>query len=301
MMGLLDFLLEVFKQTPTPPPTPKPCRRAPSPELDVPWRRVYWNEKDKILKDLEDLNPSVEPLRILLHGPVGAGKSCFVNSVQRVLLGRNTMNALENTTGTGESFTTSIKTHKMKKRGGGYYPFVFSDIMGLETNKGGIDTGDIIRVLEGHILDGYKFNPRGPISKDDKRYNPNPNLGDKIHCLVSIVPADTISRMDESVLDKMRAIRKTASDLSIPQVIVLTKVDNACEIVSRDLRKLYHSKKIKEKVEVSSYELGISLKNIYPVKNYHVEITEDTNVDVLILMALRDIVNFANDYAEFMY
>ncbi|KAL6481243.1 hypothetical protein MHYP_G00093230 [Metynnis hypsauchen] len=284
-------------------PTCPPSPPAPSKELKDPWRPVKWSEKEEILKELDDLKPRLVPLRILLHGPVGAGKSCFINSVQRVLLGRNVICALESSTTAiqGESFTLSIKTHKMKKRGGGYYPFVFSDIMGLETKREGIQIEDIIKVLEGHILEGYKFNPRGSIAKDDKRYNPSPNLGDRIHCLVSIVPADTISRMDESVINKMRTIRKTASEWNVPQVIVLTKVDNACEIVSQDLRKLYHSKKIKEKVEVSNYKLGIPLSNIYPMKNYHVEITEDATVDVLILMALRDIVNFANDYVESMH
>ncbi|KAL7852979.1 hypothetical protein SRHO_G00187640 [Serrasalmus rhombeus] len=281
------------------PPSPP----AASKELKDPWRPVKWSEKQEILKELQHLKPRLEPLRILVQGPVGAGKSCFINSVQRVLLGRNVSIALESSTTAiqGESFTLSINTHKMKKREGGYYPFVFNDIMGLETKGEGIQIEDIIKVLEGHVLEGYKFNPRGAIAKDDKRYNPSPSPGDRIHCLVSIVPADAISRLDDSVIDKMRTIRKKASEWSIPQVIVLTKVDNACEIVNQDLRKLYHSKKVKDKVEVSSHKLGIPLNNIYPMKNYHAEITEDTNVDVLILMALRDIVNFANDYVESMY
>uniref|UniRef100_A0A3B4DS57 G domain-containing protein n=1 Tax=Pygocentrus nattereri TaxID=42514 RepID=A0A3B4DS57_PYGNA len=248
------------------------------------------SEKQELLKELEHLKPRLEPLRILVQGPVGAGKSCFINTVQRVLLGRNVSIALESSTTAiqGESFTLS-------KHGGGYYPFVFNDIMGLETKGEGIQIEDI-KVLEGHVLEGYKVSPQS--SKDDKRYNPRPSPGDRIHCLVNIVPADAISRLDDSVIDKMRTIRKKASEWSIPQVIVLTKVDNACEIVSQDLRKLYHSKKVKDKVEVSSHKLGIPLNNIYPMKNYHAEITEDTNVDVLILMALRDIVNFANDYVE---
>uniref|UniRef100_A0AAR2ITQ6 G domain-containing protein n=1 Tax=Pygocentrus nattereri TaxID=42514 RepID=A0AAR2ITQ6_PYGNA len=248
---------------------------------------VFLSEKQELLKELEHLKPRLEPLRILVQGPVGAGKSCFINTVQRVLLGRNVSIALESST-------------TMKKHGGGYYPFVFNDIMGLETKGEGIQIEDI-KVLEGHVLEGYKFNPRGPIAKDDKRYNPRPSPGDRIHCLVNIVPADAISRLDDSVIDKMRTIRKKASEWSIPQVIVLTKVDNACEIVSQDLRKLYHSKKVKDKVTSVSHKLGIPLNNIYPMKNYHAEITEDTNVDVLILMALRDIVNFANDYVESMY
>ncbi|XP_036419642.1 interferon-induced protein 44-like [Colossoma macropomum] len=282
-------------------PSPPPPAPAPSLELNAPWRPVNWSEKEEILKELKVLHPNVEPLRILMFGPVGAGKSCFINSVQRALLGRNVICALENTTGTGESFTTSIKTHKMKKSGGGHYPFVFSDIMGLEIDGEGIQTEDINKVLEGRVLDGYKFNPRGPISENDPKYNHYPKPSDKIHCLVSILPADAISRMDYSVIAKMKAVRKRASELSIPQVIVLTKVDNACQVVNRDLRKVYHSRKIKEKVEDSSHKLGIPLNNIYPVKSYHAEITKDTNVDVIILMALRDIVNFASDHAEDVY
>ncbi|KAI4902003.1 hypothetical protein NFI96_003048 [Prochilodus magdalenae] len=201
--------------------------------------------KEKILKDLRDLNPNLKPLKILLYGPTGSGKSCFINTVQRVLLGRNAISALESSAGSAseKSFTVSIKTHKMKKHEGEYYPFVFCDIMGLKANSGGIQTEDIIKVLKGHILDDY----------------------------------ETF------------------------QVIVLTKVDKACDMVNRDSRKLYHSRKIREKVEESSLSLGIPVNNIYPVKNYHVEITEDANIDVIILMALRDIVYFANDYAERFY
>ncbi|XP_036418562.1 interferon-induced protein 44-like [Colossoma macropomum] len=267
-------------------------------QLKVAWRNVDRSEKEGILRNMDYLNPSLTPLRILLYGPVGAGKSCFINSVQRALIGRNVINALEGSITSEKSFTASIKTHKMKKRRGGYYPFVFSDIMGLELDGGGIQTEDIIKVLEGHILDGYTFNPRRPISERNQKYNTYPNPSDKVHCLVSILPADAISRMDQCVIEKMKTVRKRASELNIPQVIVLTKVDNACEIVNRDMRKLYYSKRIKQKVEESSNKLGIPWSNIYPVKNYHAEITEDANVDVIILMALRDIVNFANDYVK---
>ncbi|KAL6481239.1 hypothetical protein MHYP_G00093190 [Metynnis hypsauchen] len=370
-------------------PKPHPSASAPSPELSTPWRPVNWREKEEILKELRDLKPCVEPLRILLHGPVGAGKSCFVNSVQRALLGRNIISALENSAAVGISFTSSITTHKMKKGGGGHYPFVFSDIMGLEAESGGIQKDDIFKVLSGHILDGYQFNPRGSITDTDSKYNKCPKLCDKVYCLVSIVPADAITRMQDSVITKMKEIRLYAAQMKIPHVIVLTKVDKACEIVNGDLKKLYYSRKIKEKfhplcaitendakynknvslcdkihclvsilpgdalsiidprviakmktvrekatklkiphvivltkvdqtcemvnqdltkvydsrkikdkVQTCSNILGISLNSIYPVKNYYEEITQDDDTDTLILMALRDIVNFANDYME---
>ncbi|KAI4894557.1 hypothetical protein NFI96_004458 [Prochilodus magdalenae] len=173
--------------------------------------------------------------------------------------------------------------------------------MGLEAeNSGGIIPDDIIKALKGHILDGYTFNPVHAITKDNPKYNANPNPCDKVHCLVTILPADTISRMSDKVIDKMKTIREKVKELKIPQVIVLTKVDQACQIVKEDLEKIYYSRKIKEKVEVCSNILGISLNSIYPVKNYYAEIIQHEDTDNIILMALRDIVNFANDYVEEM-
>ncbi|XP_072513516.1 interferon-induced protein 44-like isoform X2 [Salminus brasiliensis] len=219
----------------------------PPAELDRSWRKVTWRERNQILPELESLTSS-EVLKILLYGPTGAGKSSFVNSVQKALLGRNVISAQEQTIRSGKSFTATIKTHKMKKRGGGRFPFVFQDIMGLQPdNLGGIETTDVINILEGHISDGYTFNPLCSITKDHPKYNQQPNPDDKVHCLVCILPADCISRMNNEVFDKMRFIRKTAAKLNIPQVIVLTKVDQACEVVNKDLKKIYQSRKMSDK------------------------------------------------------
>lgn len=163
--------------------------------------------------------------------------------------------------------------------------------------------------------------------------------------------------------------------VGIPQVIIMTKVDRACELVKVDLGKMYQSKKIKEKVislyvcrclhlsvrtyctskscridqiwdrptwfkfhyhifhshiftisfpvltksylwqfsiiiysnacrslfsqmDVCSVNVGIPLNAIYPVMNYSESITQDSLIDMFILTALRDILNFANDYVE---
>ncbi|XP_060716276.1 interferon-induced protein 44-like [Tachysurus vachellii] len=183
----------------------------------------------------------------MLYGPVGAGKSSFINSVQRAILGRNAMSALENSSRQGTSFTKNFTIHKLKKGRGAHYPLEIVDIMGIEPLEGGIKCDDIINALEGHILDEYTFNPVKSISNVDPKYNKDPTLSDKVHCLVCVLPADSVSRMEDDVFAKMKRVRAHASLLGIPQVI-MTKADKACELVNQDLKTTYYSRKIKAKV-----------------------------------------------------
>ncbi|XP_076879288.1 interferon-induced protein 44-like isoform X2 [Brachyhypopomus gauderio] len=139
-----------------------------------------------------------------------------------------------------------------------------------------------------------KFNPANPsTSKDHDRHVPS--LGDQTYCLVNIIGADKISRMDNKVIEKIRYIREKATELEMPQVIIMTRVDEACPLVKEDLRKVYTSKKIKEKMQECSNCLGVPMNHIFPVKNYHEEIDTDDDMDILILKALDQIVNIAND------
>ncbi|XP_060716269.1 interferon-induced protein 44-like [Tachysurus vachellii] len=275
-----------------------PTRPPPSRELSRPWRETDWSEKDELLHYVNEFKPSCEVLRIMLYGPVGAGKSSFINSVQRVILGRNAMSALENSSRQGSSFTKNFTIHKLKKGRGEHYPLEIVDIMGIEPLEGGIKCDDIINALEGHILDEYTFNPVKAISNVDPKYNKDPTLSDKVHCLVCVLPADSVSRMEDDNFAKMKRVRAHASLLEIPQVIVMTQVDKACELVNQDLKKIYYSRKIKEKAAECSNNVGVSLNAIYPLKNYPESIMQEPDTDVLILTALRDILNFANDYVE---
>uniref|UniRef100_A0A672P6H7 Interferon-induced protein 44-like n=1 Tax=Sinocyclocheilus grahami TaxID=75366 RepID=A0A672P6H7_SINGR len=211
-------------------------------------------------------NKEIKTLRILLYGPQGAGKSSFFNSVNNTLQGRITTRALAQSTETGGSFT--------------------------------LKTDDINRLLNGHIIDGYTFNPLSSITEEDQKYKRNPILKDRIHCLVAVLPANTVSVMLEEVFGKMGAVREKARDLRIPQAIIMTKVDEVCPLVKDNLEKIYKSKIIKQKMEECSSRLGVPMTCIYPVKNYHEERVTNDTMDVLILDALQNIVNFANDFVE---
>ncbi|KAG7315582.1 hypothetical protein KOW79_020448 [Hemibagrus wyckioides] len=75
----------------------------------------------------------------------------------------------------------------------------------------------------------------------------------------------------------------------------MTRPDSACPLVNSDLRKIYYSRKIKEKMQECSNRLGIPMNHIFPVKNYHEEIDTMNDMDVLILKALDQIVSVAAD------
>ncbi|XP_053085631.1 interferon-induced protein 44-like [Pangasianodon hypophthalmus] len=250
--------------------------------------------KDNLEEKLRniELRISDKYVRILVVGEVGAGKSSFINSVNNVFQGRITCDALVDAT-SGTSFTKVYKTHYIKGKDGSCLPFVFNDIMGLEPEESrGAHVQDIISALKGSLEEGHKFNPANPVSEND--YKSNPSV-DQTSCLVNVLAADKVSLMDQRVIQKMKLIREEASIMNLPQVIIMTKVDKACPLVGEDIRKVYTSKKIKDKMQECSNRLGIPMSNIFPVKNYHEEIDTDDDMDVLILKALDQIVNLGND------
>ncbi|XP_053333677.1 interferon-induced protein 44-like isoform X2 [Clarias gariepinus] len=267
------------------------------PEFDKEWRKMHWDKKPEIeqkLRDFKISNPNVPYVRILIVGEVGVGKSSFINSVNNAFQGRITCEALT-ATGSGKSFTTTYKTHYIEGEDGSTFPFVFNDIMGLESEEGGVQSQDIATAVQGFIQEGYKFNPVAALSPKDHGYRSDPALEEQTFCLVNILAADKVALMNKTVIEKMKYIRDEAKKLDMPQLIVMTRPDLACPLVKEDLRKIYTSKKIKEKMQMCSNLLGIPMNFIFPVKNYHEEIDTDDDMDLLILKALDQIVYIAND------
>ncbi|KAJ7999710.1 hypothetical protein DPEC_G00197230 [Dallia pectoralis] len=276
----------------TPEPEPVTFRHA--------WREINWSKqnRDNMVKTLRNFNlndPNMEHLRCLLFGPVGAGKSSFISSVNNVFQGRIAHKAL-GAASSGTSFTRTYQTHYIQN-GPGRLPFVFNDVMGLEAQKGtGIHYDDLISALRGHIPEGYQFNPVAPLTNGKPEYKKEPNKQEKVHCLVNVISADKIKLMSKEVISKITMIREKASELGIPQVVVMTMPDKACELVGKDLKKIYTSIEIKKKMEMCSNELGVPMDCILPVKNYHEEGGLDNDMDILILNAVTRIENYANDY-----
>ncbi|KAI3368206.1 hypothetical protein L3Q82_007927 [Scortum barcoo] len=251
---------------------------------------------------------SVSQVRVLLVGPVGAGKSSFFNSVNSVFRGHVTSQAIAGCS------TTSLTTQLGEK--GKPLPIILCDTMGLEESTGrGLDLDDISSILKGHLPNRYQFNPSASLHSEAHGYLKSPGLKDKIHCVAYVIDACKISILPTKQEEKLAAIRRKRDDgheLSleylgsrpvdrtgrIPQLVLLTKVDEACPLVKEDVRNIYNSGYIKEMMQKVSARLGVPLSCVVPVKNYSEELELDANCDILLLSAVIQMLRFADNYFD---
>ncbi|XP_051788926.1 interferon-induced protein 44-like [Erpetoichthys calabaricus] len=286
-------------EQPPPPPPPKPL-------LEKPWRNLELNEqvKNELLQDIrnyETLTESVEEPRILLIGQIGAGKSSFFNSVKSIFRGHVTLQA-----GSGQGETSVSNLYRIYPvhdgKGGKRLPYILCDTMGLEReqNEDGIHMNDIISVINGHVPDLYEFDPKASITKNDIRYRHEPVLGDKVHCVVFVIDADKMSLINKILRQKFQSIRTTVHKMGIPVLVLITKVDEACLEVKKDLSKVYWSRYLNEKVTKLGQELGVPMSAISLVRNYSSETDLDWNFDILILNALKQMLRAADDCLDDM-
>ncbi|CAL8235047.1 unnamed protein product, partial [Boreogadus saida] len=119
--------------------------------------------------------------------------------------------------------------------------------MGMESNEG-ILPADIKLAMEGHVKDDYKFDPKTPLDKSNAGYIKNPTSNDKAHILVFVLAVDInhVTDPQSQMFKKMTDIRLAARDLDIPQIAILTKIDEkSCNLVKKDLKNVYSSTNIK--------------------------------------------------------
>ncbi|XP_070835727.1 interferon-induced protein 44-like [Chaetodon trifascialis] len=269
--------------------------------LPKPWRNIQWTaeRKQQLMKTILTYKPDIKTAhqaRVLLVGPVGAGKSSFFNSINSVFRGNMTCQAIAGTA--GNSVTTQFRTYTIKAgKGGGALPLILCDTMGLEDKAdAGLDIEDIASIYKGHMKDRCQFSPSTPLQADAPSYRRNASLNDMIHCVVYVVDTCKVSLLSQKMLDKFAAIRKKTNQLGLPQILLMTKIDEACPLVADDLKNVYRSVYIQRKARELSESLGIPLSCVLPVKNYSGELDLDQETDILLLSAVEQMLNYADSF-----
>ncbi|XP_048395660.2 interferon-induced protein 44-like [Stegostoma tigrinum] len=268
-------------------------------EIRDPWRNITWTtqRKQELLKIITDYKPyvsSVRKARVLLIGPVGGGKSSFINSVNSIFRGHVTHRTL---VGSGARSTTTVyTTYSFRGIHGTSPPLILCDTMGLaEDTEAGMHSDDIISIIKGYVYNKYKFNVDCPFKVGD---NALKTIDEKVHCVAYVIDGSKATILSNEMKRKICDIRSRINELEIPQVVLLTKVDEECPMVGKDVETVYQSDLIEKKVMEVGEQLGIAVSYILPVKNYWSELELQYATDILILSAVVQMLRFADDYFE---
>ncbi|XP_047671497.1 interferon induced protein 44c2 isoform X2 [Tachysurus fulvidraco] len=239
---------------------------------------------------------SVQKARVLLVGAVGAGKTSFFTSLNSVFKGHVSFRANTGTAGT--SLTTQFRMYSIKVNSK-FLPLMLCDSMGLEEGlNAGLDIDDFTNILKGHIQDKYQFNPSVPLQPDSPYFCKTPTIKEQIHTVVYVMDACKVTLLSEKMIDKLAAFRRKANHMGIPQMVLLTKVDEACRAVGEDLKHVYQSHYIYKMMQEVSVRLGVSLSAVVPVKNYSKELELDLDIDLTLLNAVVQITRTSEAYFE---
>ncbi|KAI5627753.1 interferon-induced protein 44-like, partial [Silurus asotus] len=243
----------------------------------------------------------VSQVKALLLGPVGSGKSCFINSIRSTMYKR--IVHLPNVGTAVNGFTKKLNVYNICGcKGGSPTVLSFCDVMALgDDDSTGLSSADAISVMKGHIPKGYKFQPDAPATDAVSGYRKNPSINEQVHCVLFMLDAYKLGSYPSSLKSTLRKLHTTTSELGIPQLILLTHVDQVCPAVQENVTHVYSSRNVQEKMEKAAELVGLPLSYVLPVKNYVSQLTVDCNTDILLLSAVMSILQAVDDTLEDQY
>ncbi|KAJ7332562.1 hypothetical protein JRQ81_014742 [Phrynocephalus forsythii] len=203
--------------------------------------------------------------------------------------------------GVGEtSMTLKYRTYPVITGSNGQQlPILFCDTMGLEEREGAcLKVDDVMNIIKGHVPNGYQFNPVAAMKPSTPGYIKSPSFKDQIHCIVFVVDGSRLDILPEKMEEKLKEIKHKAKEFDVPQIVVMTKVDEICSSLKDNISDVYKSTAVLEQMQRASLKFGIPLSLIAPVKNYCSELELNNDVDILILMALRQIFRSTESYLD---
>ncbi|XP_018927535.2 interferon-induced protein 44-like isoform X2 [Cyprinus carpio] len=274
--------------------------------LENEWRKMKWSEevRETLMESVRSFKPASEAVteaRVLLIGPVGAGKSSFISSVQSVFSGRVINRAMVGSS-SSTSFTKKLRSYNI--RGAGEKAdeptaLVLCDVMGVgEGESTGLTLHDALSVIKGHAPEGHQFSPEHPIGAETVGFVRKPSSNDKVHCVVFVIDGSSIGSYAKSFGATFQQLREHISNLGVHQVALLTHVDQVCPASRSDITKVYRSQAIQKAMVKAGELLGMATSYIVPVKNYCSELDLDENTDILLLKAVDHILQYVNLYFQ---
>ncbi|XP_033736421.1 interferon-induced protein 44-like [Pecten maximus] len=264
----------------------------------------YWP-----LKDFGVSEEALQHVNILFIGPIGAGKSSFLNSVESVFRKHVTMSAAAGSR--GKSVTSMYRQYPITG------PVVSVCVYDVSVppvsnhrsccfNDCSI-TKDIDAILDGHVPNNYIFNSSSSVTNKTHGYRRDPKLKDKIHCVVYVLDAEKyspeigMSFVTETVKEQIMDIQEKVDQRGIQQLILLNKIDNACAATKENTSDVYRSELIQQRCFHAANCLGLPPMTVLPMKNNFMELTTSDEVAILTLYNVRQMLRAADAYLRVNY
>ncbi|XP_076872595.1 interferon-induced protein 44-like [Brachyhypopomus gauderio] len=268
--------------------------------LFPPWREVRWTEKTRqtMRTKLVSCKVKLESLsrvKALLLGPVGSGKSSLVNSIRSVMYKR--VMHLPIVGSKERAFTKKLTTYDIRsEKGGAPTALGLCDVMGLgDQDLAGLSYSDALAVIQGRVPEGYKFQSDAPISDKVTGYRTAPSLKEQVHCVLFVLDASEVESYSNTLRSTLRELHTAVSELGVPRLILLTHVDQVCSTVEEDVKHVYSSRTLQEKMQNAAELVGLPLSYVLPVKNYISQLAVDCNTDILLLSVVDSILQAVDD------
>lgn len=86
--------------------------------------------------------------------------------------------------------------------------------------------------------------------------------------------------------------------VGLPQVVLLTNIDQICHEVDDDITNTFTSTAVCEAVNKAANITGLPRDHVFPVKNYECERNLKTAIDILLMVALRQCLDLADEYID---